>query len=163
DKDESPESLAAGIPIVSVSLGDAARFVVGGLTRREPTSPLLLRSRGVVVMGGPSRLRVHGGTRVLSGTAPPGPGPGATTRSVGPVKPDVRDVVATRSPSVVQYVIQMPMSVRLDEETEMLIRRMARNAGRSKSWVVREAVAAYAASTPVARPPFEALAPFVGA
>ncbi len=33
DKDESRESLEAGVPIVSVSLGDTARFVVGGLTR----------------------------------------------------------------------------------------------------------------------------------
>jgi len=35
DKDERPETIAAGIPIVSVSLGDAARFVIGGLTRRD--------------------------------------------------------------------------------------------------------------------------------
>ena len=57
----------------------------------------------------------------------------------------------------------MPMSVRLDPETEALIRRMARTAGRSKSWVVREAVAAYASTEPPTRTPFEALAPFVGA
>ena len=44
DKDESRESIEAGVPIVSVSLGDTARFVVGGLTRREPTRPLMLRS-----------------------------------------------------------------------------------------------------------------------
>ena len=76
DKDESPASLAAGIPIVSISLGDAARFVIGGLTRREPTSPVMLRSGDVLVMGGPSRLRFHGVTRVLPGTAPEGTGPG---------------------------------------------------------------------------------------
>ena len=35
DKDERAETIAAGIPIVSISLGDAARFVIGGLTRRE--------------------------------------------------------------------------------------------------------------------------------
>ena len=56
----------------------------------------------------------------------------------------------------------MPMSVRLDQATEALIRRMARHAGRSKSWVVREAVAAYASSAARRRPPYEALAPFVG-
>ena len=39
------------MPIVSVSLGDTARFVVGGLTRREPTQPLMLRSGDVLVMG----------------------------------------------------------------------------------------------------------------
>lgn len=76
DKDERPETIAAGIPIVSVSLGDAARFVIGGVTRREPTRPLVLRSGDVVVMGGPSRLRFHGVTRILPGTAPEGTGPG---------------------------------------------------------------------------------------
>jgi hypothetical protein len=55
------------------------------------------------------------------------------------------------------------MSVRLDRETEALIRRMARVAGRSKSWVVREAVAAYAKAETPERMPFEALAPFIGA
>jgi DNA alkylation damage repair protein AlkB len=76
DKDESPESLAAGIPVVSISLGDAARFVVGGLTRKEPTQPIVLRSGDVVVFGGPSRLRFHGVTRILPGTSPEGLGPG---------------------------------------------------------------------------------------
>jgi DNA alkylation damage repair protein AlkB len=76
DKDERPETIAAGVPIVSVSLGDAARFVVGGLTRREPTSPIVLRSGDVLVMGGPSRLRFHGVTRIMPGTAPEGTGPG---------------------------------------------------------------------------------------
>jgi alkylated DNA repair protein (DNA oxidative demethylase) len=76
DKDERAETLAAGVPIVSVSLGDAARFVIGGLTRREPTRPLILRSGDVLVMAGPSRLRFHGVTRIQSGTAPEGTGPG---------------------------------------------------------------------------------------
>jgi DNA alkylation damage repair protein AlkB len=76
DKDERRETLDAGVPIVSVSLGDAARFVVGGLTRREPTRPMVLRSGDVLVMGGPSRLRFHGVTRILPGTAPEGTGPG---------------------------------------------------------------------------------------
>jgi len=76
DKDEPAETIAAGIPIVSVSLGDAARFVIGGLSRREPTSPIVLRSGDVLVMGGPSRLRYHGVTRILPGTSPEGTGPG---------------------------------------------------------------------------------------
>ena len=76
DKDESADTIAAGIPIVSVSLGDAARFVIGGLSRRDPTSPVILRSGDVLVMGGPSRLRFHGVTRILPGTAPEGTGPG---------------------------------------------------------------------------------------
>ena len=76
DKDERPETIAAGIPIVSVSLGDAARFVVGGLSRKEPVNPMILRSGDVLVMGGPSRLRYHGVTRIQPGTAPEGTGPG---------------------------------------------------------------------------------------
>jgi alkylated DNA repair protein (DNA oxidative demethylase) len=76
DKDERPETIAAGIPIVSVSLGDAARFVIGGLSRRDPTSPVMLSSGDVVVMGGPSRLRYHGVTRIMAGSAPEGTGPG---------------------------------------------------------------------------------------
>lgn len=76
DKDEGPESIAAGIPVVSFSLGDAARFVIGGLTRKEATRPLILRSGDVLVMGGPSRLRFHGVTRILPATAPEGLGPG---------------------------------------------------------------------------------------
>ena len=76
DKDERPETLAVGVPIVSVSLGEGARFVIGGLARREPMRPLVLRSGDVLVMGGPSRLRFHGVTRILTGTAPDGTGPG---------------------------------------------------------------------------------------
>jgi alkylated DNA repair protein (DNA oxidative demethylase) len=76
DKDERPDTIAAGVPIVSVSLGDAARFVIGGLSRRDPTTPVILRSGDVLVMGGPSRLRYHGVTRILPGTAPEGTGPG---------------------------------------------------------------------------------------
>ena len=76
DKDESPESIEAGAPIVSVSLGDTARFIVGGLRRKEPMRPIMLSSGDVVVMGGPSRLRYHGVTRIMPGTAPEGLGPG---------------------------------------------------------------------------------------
>ena len=76
DKDERAETIAAGVPIVSVSLGDAARFVIGGLSRRDPTQAMILRSGDVLVMGGPARLRYHGVTRILPGTAPEGTGPG---------------------------------------------------------------------------------------
>ena len=76
DKDERRETIDAGVPIVSVSLGDTARFVVGGLSRKAPMSALMPRSGDVVVMGGPSRLRFHGVTRILPGTAPDGTGPG---------------------------------------------------------------------------------------
>lgn len=71
DKDESAASLAAGVPVVSISIGDTARFLFGGLTRREAATPYLLESGDAFVFGGPARLRYHGVTRILSGTAPP--------------------------------------------------------------------------------------------
>jgi DNA alkylation damage repair protein AlkB len=71
DKDESERSLAAGLPVVSVSIGDTARFLFGGLRRRDPVDPIALESGDVFVFGGPARLRFHGVTRVVPGTAPP--------------------------------------------------------------------------------------------
>jgi alkylated DNA repair protein (DNA oxidative demethylase) len=71
DKDESEASIAAGIPVVSVSLGDTARFLFGGLRRREPVESRLLESGDAFVFGGPSRLRYHGVSRIIPGSAPP--------------------------------------------------------------------------------------------
>jgi alkylated DNA repair protein (DNA oxidative demethylase) len=71
DKDESPGSIAAGAPVVSISLGDTARFLLGGLTRKEPLQPLFLESGDVFVFGGPSRLRYHGVSRIVPGSAHP--------------------------------------------------------------------------------------------
>jgi len=71
DKDESPESLEAGFPVVSVSLGDTARFLFGGLRRKDPITAIPLESGDAFVFGGPSRLRYHGVSRIAPGTAPP--------------------------------------------------------------------------------------------
>ena len=70
DKDESAESIAAGLPVVSLSLGDTARFLFGGFRRREPVETILLESGDAFVFGGAARLRYHGVTRILPGTAP---------------------------------------------------------------------------------------------
>jgi DNA alkylation damage repair protein AlkB len=70
DKDESPASLAAGLPVVSISLGDTARFLFGGRRRREPVDAILLESGDAFVFGGPARLRYHGVSRIIPGTAP---------------------------------------------------------------------------------------------
>jgi len=56
-------------PVISVSLGDSARFRVGGTTRRGPTEGLLLRSGDVLALAGPDRLAYHGVDRVLSGSS----------------------------------------------------------------------------------------------
>jgi len=71
DKDESRESIEAGLPVVSLSLGDTARFLFGGLRRRDSVESLLLRSGDAFVFGGPARLRYHGVARILPRTAPP--------------------------------------------------------------------------------------------
>ena len=60
----------------------------------------------------------------------------------------------------------MPFSVRLDSETEAKIRRLTVATGRSKSAVVRDAVAQYAPDrgAPTARgeSAFDRLTPFIG-
>jgi alkylated DNA repair protein (DNA oxidative demethylase) len=71
DKDEGERSISAGVPVVSVSLGDTARFLFGGTRRREPIDTLLLESGDAFVFGGPSRLRYHGVSRIVPHTAPP--------------------------------------------------------------------------------------------
>jgi alkylated DNA repair protein (DNA oxidative demethylase) len=71
DKGESRASIEAGLPVVSVSIGDTARFLFGGLRRRDPVQTLLLESGDVFVFGGPARLRYHGVSRIIPGTAPP--------------------------------------------------------------------------------------------
>jgi DNA oxidative demethylase len=70
DKDESAAALAAGLPVVSLSLGDTARFLFGGLKRRDPVETCLLESGDAFVFGGTARLRYHGVTRIIPGTAP---------------------------------------------------------------------------------------------
>jgi alkylated DNA repair protein (DNA oxidative demethylase) len=70
DKDESRASIEAGLPVVSLSVGDTARFLFGGLRRRAPGQTLLLESGDAFVFGGAARLRYHGVARIIAGTAP---------------------------------------------------------------------------------------------
>ena len=72
DKDEGADSIARGAPVVSLSIGDTARFLFGGIRRRDPVQAILLQSGDAFVFGGPARLRYHGVTRILPGTAPAG-------------------------------------------------------------------------------------------
>lgn len=64
DRDEQD----LGQPIVSVSIGAAATFQLGGLKRSEPLRSLPLHDGDVLVWGGPSRLRFHG-VKALKPTA----------------------------------------------------------------------------------------------
>ena len=54
-------------PVLSISLGDPARFRIGGLSRSDPTAAVELESGDVVLFGGPARLAYHGVDRIRFG------------------------------------------------------------------------------------------------
>jgi alkylated DNA repair protein (DNA oxidative demethylase) len=56
-------------PVLSVSLGDSARFRIGGTTRGGETQSFLLRSGDVMMLAGEQRLAFHGIDRVLAGSS----------------------------------------------------------------------------------------------
>ena len=57
-------------PIVSVSLGLPAVFLLGGLSRSEPVRQCMLQHGDVLVWGGEARLRFHGVKPVAAGEHP---------------------------------------------------------------------------------------------
>ena len=65
DRDE--EEFAA--PVLSVSLGDACLFRVGGTRRGEATVSLRLESGDVVLLSGDGRLVFHGVDRIYAGSS----------------------------------------------------------------------------------------------
>jgi alkylated DNA repair protein (DNA oxidative demethylase) len=66
-RDEDERDLSA--PVVSISLGDTARFRLGGLRRRDPSRVFDLKSGDVVILGGQARLAYHGVDRIISGSS----------------------------------------------------------------------------------------------
>ncbi len=66
-RDEDEEDFSA--PVVSVSLGDTARFRIGGLARKDPTRAFDLKSGDVLILGGDTRLAYHGVDRIKPGTS----------------------------------------------------------------------------------------------
>lgn len=66
DKDEADHRH----PIVSVSLGLAARFQFGGARRSDPVRRIALSHGDIVVWGGPSRLFHHGVLALKDGDHP---------------------------------------------------------------------------------------------
>ncbi len=59
-----------GHPIVSVSLGLDAVFLIGGTRRADPTRPLALSDGDVLVFGGPARRIYHGVRPLKAGHHP---------------------------------------------------------------------------------------------
>jgi alkylated DNA repair protein (DNA oxidative demethylase) len=56
-------------PVVSISLGDACLFRIGGRKRGDPTRAFRLNSGDVLVLGGEARLSFHGVNRIYAGTS----------------------------------------------------------------------------------------------
>ncbi len=65
DRDETELSA----PVLSLSLGDACLFRLGGTERGGKTRSFRLESGDLVVLGGASRMRFHGVDRIYPGTS----------------------------------------------------------------------------------------------
>lgn len=66
DKDEADFTQ----PIVTVSLGATADFLIGGYKRFDKPVRFLIESGDVLIMGGESRLRFHGIRKIYPGSSP---------------------------------------------------------------------------------------------
>ena len=64
DRDESPESLAKGLPVVSFSIGDKADFLYGDQRDVDKADKVVLESGDVLIFGGKSRHIFHGVTAI---------------------------------------------------------------------------------------------------
>jgi alkylated DNA repair protein (DNA oxidative demethylase) len=76
DQDEA----ALDAPVLSISLGAAAQFAIGGHARGGHTQKLLLQSGDVLALGGPARLLFHGVDKIFPGTSPLPPLPEGAER-----------------------------------------------------------------------------------
>jgi alkylated DNA repair protein (DNA oxidative demethylase) len=65
DRDEQDFSA----PVLSLSLGDTCLFRIGGTERGAPTRSFRLNSGDALVLGGPSRLALHGVDRIMAATS----------------------------------------------------------------------------------------------
>lgn len=61
DADEDDQTT----PILSISLGQPARFRIGNRTRKGPTRSVILNSGDVIILGGASRQFHHGIDRLM--------------------------------------------------------------------------------------------------
>jgi alkylated DNA repair protein (DNA oxidative demethylase) len=65
DRDE----LDLAAPVISLSLGDACLFRIGGTERKAPTKSFRLQSGDAMTLSGPARLAFHGVDRIMPGTS----------------------------------------------------------------------------------------------
>ena len=79
-------------PVVSLSLGAAALFRIGGLERRAATRSIRLSSGDAFVFGGPARLVFHGIDRLVAGSSDLVPGGGRINLTLRRVRRSPGDV-----------------------------------------------------------------------
>ena len=71
DKIEGAAVIAAGSPVVTISLGDTCTFRLGNIhTPTRPYQDIQLASGDLLVFGGPQRMAFHGVPKVHAGTGP---------------------------------------------------------------------------------------------
>ena len=70
DRDESPESLNKGLPVVSFSIGDSAEFLYSDQRDVANAEKVKLESGDVLIFGGKSRHIFHGVSSILPNTSP---------------------------------------------------------------------------------------------
>nr|XP_033332384.1 nucleic acid dioxygenase ALKBH1 isoform X2 [Megalopta genalis] len=58
-------------PLFSISFGQTAVFLMGGLTQDDPADSILVRSGDIMIMSGESRYRLHGIPKILPATSIP--------------------------------------------------------------------------------------------
>ncbi|XP_057536229.1 uncharacterized protein LOC130814180 isoform X2 [Amaranthus tricolor] len=70
DRDETTESLAKQLPVVSFSIGDSAEFLYGDRRDTNKAETLILESGDVLIFGGESRHIFHGVASIIPDSAP---------------------------------------------------------------------------------------------
>ncbi|XP_039128391.1 alpha-ketoglutarate-dependent dioxygenase AlkB-like [Dioscorea cayenensis subsp. rotundata] len=70
DRDESPQSIAKGLPVVSFSVGNSAEFLYGVERDVDKAEKVVLESGDVLIFGGKSRMIFHGVSTIQANTTP---------------------------------------------------------------------------------------------
>jgi alkylated DNA repair protein (DNA oxidative demethylase) len=70
DDSERKSSLDTGYPVVSVSIGADAKFVIGKSRKKADLEEHILKSGDVAIFGRSARLAYHGITSLIEGTTP---------------------------------------------------------------------------------------------
>jgi alkylated DNA repair protein (DNA oxidative demethylase) len=83
DADEADDR----VPVLSISLGDAAVFRLGGLKRGDPTRTVRLASGDVCLLAGASRRAYHGVDRIIPGSSRVVPGGGRLNLTLRRARP----------------------------------------------------------------------------